>query len=519
MRHTPQPRPFNIAQRKTAAAQAGRSRRRFLCDAGAALAGALLPVAQLPAAAYGATVREDPQGRSPTPTDLTYPQGDVRRYGIVANTSDAASRNTLALKALVNPAGTFSGELFFPNTTGSDVYYFDDLIAFHDGIHLDLRGSTLSFTKTGDKRDSASGFIHAIRDFVIENGTLITSYAFNGGYNTGNAIAFGGRGMDSALFSNLYDGLLPAPMGNLTVRNLRITAGTSNNAGRGIFMLGGFDGVKIDNVSIDGQKRLGGGIYYEFGWATNEPRETERKSSHARNLRITNLTVANVLNEAFGANGAYDILIDGLRMSDCGHGCLVGTGEALYFRSWVPGGPGRNRASFVVRNVVGELIGNVGIGVTGASKISGSYLDNPPAHNNPYGLGADQQSDLIDFSLDNFSLSGSAKNFGILTSAASAQIRNGTVTGFQRGIVTTQECTNFDIESVKVFDSASFGISNWPERLDPQSAAARHRHDPQLCHCRQRHRWQERGSLHRYNAKLPRRGLSLRLRRRRRWQE
>jgi polygalacturonase len=112
----------------------------------------------------------------------------------------------------------------------------------------------------------------------------------------------------------------------------------------------------------------------------------------------------------------------------------------------------------VVRNVVAKSIRNVGIGVAGASKISGSYLDNPPAHDNPLGLGPNQQSDLIDFVLDRFSLNGSRKNYGISTSAASARISNGTLTGFQRGIVTTQECTKFVIDAVKIFDSASFGI-------------------------------------------------------------
>jgi hypothetical protein len=145
-------------------------------------------------------------------------------------------------------------------------------------------------------------------------------------------------------------------------------------------------------------------------------------------------------------------------MSNCGHGCLIGTGEALYFRPWVPGSERNRRASFAVRNVLGEAIRNVGLWVTGASKLSGSYLDNPPAHDNPYGLGADQQTDLIDFSAEQFSLSGTGKNFGILSSAATTQIVNGTLVGFNRGIVTTQECTRFDIESVKILDSASFGI-------------------------------------------------------------
>src|SRR6185437_8112786 len=186
-----------------------RSRRSFLRTAGAAVAAEVLP------AALGAATNE------------SFPEDDVRRYGIVPNKAAAASANTAALKALVSPSGSFSGRLLFANTTGSDVYYFDDLIAFRDGIRLDLGGATLNFTKTGVKGDSASGFIHAIRSFVIENGSIVTSYAYKGGYNCGNVLAFGGRGMDTALFPNLYDRMLPAPMGSITVRNLRITGGLS----------------------------------------------------------------------------------------------------------------------------------------------------------------------------------------------------------------------------------------------------------------------------------------------------
>lgn len=427
------------------------SRRRFLGGIGTMLAGAVLTSARQPAS--GQSFQD-----SPSDSGSSFPADDVRHYGIVPNVEAAASTNTAALSALVNPRGAFTGSLFFANTTGSDIYHFNDLVAFHDGIRLDLRGCTLSFRKTGNPRDAASGFIHAIRDFTIENGTIVTSYEFKGGANTGNALAFGGRGVDTVLFPNLYDRLLPSPMGHIVVRNLRVVAGTTGGNTRAIFMLGGLDGVLIENVSINGQKQLTEGIYYEFGWATNEPAERQRQSAHARNIRVNQLTVSNVLNEAFGAMGAYDILIDGLHVSDVGSACVIGTGEAIYFRPWVPSGDLSRRPSVVIRNVTGALVRTLGIGVTGASKISGSYLDNPPAHDNPFGIDPDHQSDLIDFVLDGFSLSGSVRNFGISTSARSAQISNGVLTGFQRGVVTTQECTNFIMDGVRILDSGSFGI-------------------------------------------------------------
>ena len=423
-----------------------------------ALAALLLPARRALAALYGhratAAVTDTRDGQA----GAAFAPSDVRHYGIVPNSQGAAAANTATLKTLVDPTGSFTGNLSFANTTGTDVYYFNDLIAFHDGIRLDLGGSTLSFAKTGVKRDSASGFIHAIRDFTIENGSIVTDYVFTGGYDAGNVLAFGGRGLDTALFPAIYDRLLPAPMGNIVVRNLRIRGGTSGGSTRGIFMLGGFDGVLIDGVTIDGQGRLTEGIYYEFGWATNETREQQRHTSHARNIRVSNLTVTNVVNEAFGAMGAYDIVIDGLNVHNVGHACLIGTGESLYYRPWVPSGDLSKRPSFVARNVAGQAITSMGIGVTGASKLEGSYLSNPPANDNPLGITADQQTDLLDFVLDRFSLSGSLKNFGVWTSARNAQISNGSLTGFQRGIVTTQECTQFQIERVKIWDSGSFGI-------------------------------------------------------------
>jgi hypothetical protein len=67
-------------------------------------------------------------------------------------------------------------------------------------------------------------------------------------------------------------------------------------------------------------------------------------------------------------------------------------------------------------------------------------------------------TDLIDFTLDTFSITGTIKNYGVSTSARKAIIRNGTLTGFQRGVVTTQECTKFIIDTVNVLDSTGLGM-------------------------------------------------------------
>ena len=232
------------------------SRREFLGEVGMALAASLLPLGRA-AAASGA--------------GNAFPPDEVRHYGIVPNRADAAAANTAALAALVSPTkGTFSGNLIFPNTTGKDVYYFNDMIAFREGVHINLMNSTLNFSKIGVARDSSTGFLHALRDFSIENGSIVINYTHTAGVNTGNALAFGTRGNDTVLFPNIYDSLLPASMGKIVVRNIHISSNSGGGEGRAILMLGGLDGVLFDTVAIEGQKQLFQGIYYEFGWATNE---------------------------------------------------------------------------------------------------------------------------------------------------------------------------------------------------------------------------------------------------------
>ena len=121
---------------------------------------------------------------------------DVRRYGLVANDADAARANTLALKRLCSPEISphgFAGRLQFSNTTGSDVYHFDDIITFRDGISLDLQNCTLIFTKTGaDPHALHAGFIYAVRRFSIENGAIDVRYA-SAGDGQGNAISLSAR--------------------------------------------------------------------------------------------------------------------------------------------------------------------------------------------------------------------------------------------------------------------------------------------------------------------------------------
>jgi hypothetical protein len=388
-------------------------------------------------------------------TRMPYFPGDVRGYGIVPNSEAAAPENTRVLKALCEPGGALHGNLSFPNTTGSDVYYLNDIIAFQDGIHVDLQGSTLHFHKVGEKSDTNSGFIFAVRDFSILNGSIIVDYQMGGGAtNAGNALTFGNRGADSRYFSPTYDSLLTLPMGNIVVRNLRISSNTKG--GSGIFMIGGLNGVIMENVWIEGGGKLYAGIYYEFGWATSEPKIELRQTSHAYNMRFSNINISNMNSEhgwAFTLNGAYNCWVDGLYVKTSKVLFACGPGESGFYRPWTGIDQVGAKRNITLRNVVGVGITGTAIDNGGASSKAGGYLH--VTQNT-----AAEQTDLIDFCIDGFAIDGANLDggYGIHSSAEKLDLRNGRISNFSRGVVTTHECTRMTIDSVDVFGCKQSGM-------------------------------------------------------------
>jgi hypothetical protein len=396
-------------------------------------------------------------------TQPWYEIGNVLRYGIVPNTASAAAANATILKTLFNPAITNgpTGTFIFPNTTGADIYYVGDLIALRDGVVIDLQGTTIQFVKVGVTADSQCGFFHAIRNVTIQNGFINVNYTYTAGTNTGNAIGLGGRGTDVALFPPIYDSLLASPMGNITLRNLDITSNAGGGEARAIFALGGLTNVVMDNINIDGQGVNLNGLYAEFGWATNESSEYLRQTSHPNNWHVTNLNVQNMVNEGFAMNGGYGITIDGIRVYNASGVVFFGPGEALFYRPWSNEDGAGAKRNIYVRNAVGGNISNLGFAFGGSSTLAGmnaSYLGGP-SHNNPNGLTNANLVDLLEFTLENFSAVGTANNYGVEATGARATIRGGTLVGFQRGVVISQECTNYSVEQVEVFNSTSFGVS------------------------------------------------------------
>lgn len=393
-----------------------------------------------------------PAGASDTALNSS---GDVRRYGLIPNRPDAAAENTRKLKALIAPDGILRGNISFPNSSGGDVYHLDDIIAFRDGTHIDLQGSTLHFHKTGEKSDTNSGFVFAVRDFSIVNGSIVVDYQMGGGgTNAGNALAFGNRGTDSSYFSPTYDSLLSSPMGNIVVRNIRIASNTKG--GNGIFLIGGLNGVVLENVWIDGGGVLGSGIYYEFGWATNEPQMAMRQTSHAYNMRFSNINISNISTEngqALGLTGAYNCWVDGLYVNSAKILLQCSPGESAFFRPWARVDQIGAKRNIAFRNIVGTGITGTAIVIAGASAKTSGYLhvtQNTAAN----------QTDLIDCCIDGFAIDGANLDggYGIHSSAEKMDLRNGRITNFSRGIVTTDECTRMTIESVDTFGNRQCGM-------------------------------------------------------------
>lgn len=385
------------------------------------------------------------------PVAYQFPPGDVRRYGVTANDPGAATANVRALRALVSPSGKFTGKVCFPNASGDDVYYLNDVIPFHDGIHVDLQSSTLEFAKEVVAADTNTGFIFAVRNFSIANGSIVVKYDMRTiATSAGSAIHIGNRGMESVYFSPAFDSLLKSPMGNITIRDLRITSNVAN--GNAIEMTGGLAGVVIENVWIDGQALLAGGIYYEFGWATPGPTNL-RQTSHAHNMRFTNISVVNLQPRtgcAVTLAGAYNCLIDGLYVSGALAAFGGTSGESLFYRPWAGVDDAGAKHTIALRNVIARGLTGTGLTLGGANLAANGYLAAQK-------LSAAAQTDLGDYSLDGFVLEGSA-GWGIYTSAAKADIRNGRISGFSRGIVQGDDCTRLLVNTVDVIGCAQSGM-------------------------------------------------------------
>lgn len=393
----------------------------------------------------------------------------VLHYGLVANDSTAATSNTSLLKKLVSytqSATGFGGRLVFPNLTGSDVYWFNDFVDFRPGIAIDLQWCTWQFTRnaaTGNENNA--GALMAIRDCVIENGYI--NFNFPSAAGTGCAAIFlGARGTEGAFYTPFYDAVYFAAtgrtLGNITLRNLFITSNAPGQ--RCIEGLGGFRNVLIENVWCDGQT-VADGFYAEYGFATDGGGvATARTSSHG-NITFRNCVFTNLLSTGVGVgyNGAYDLIIDGIRVVGAASVAAIGFGEAFYLQPWTPNqdAGGVTKRTATIRNVVGAGLTGSGIIVQGAntSSVAAGYLAsviNALAAPALYVA----QTDLVSALIDSVVLNGTSSGNGLqLIGGARIEVSNGRIVGFGNGINTTNEATRVSIRGVDIFDSNNNGIN------------------------------------------------------------
>ena len=377
-------------------------------------------------------------------------------YGIVGGDPTVATENVLALVSLIAPAeyggaSDFKGELIFP---GAQTYYFDDDIPVKDGIHLNLQGSTLHFSKGAEDGDQSIGFFHVLRDFTIENGTFEVDYDGTGHVHAGKAMTLGTRNsLGSPYYNGIYDADMSEPMGNILVKNMTFV---SNNPNTSIIsMLGGLEDVVFEDVSFDGHGLAPRAIGYEFGNGTPRDKNGWWKSSHGHNMKFLNITVNNLDPEKRAAmrfGGAYDVLVDGLTVTGAKSALASNQGEAAFFDTW---GEVSERPTITIRNLTASQLSGVAVILGGSGLFKNGYLGKLV----PNASFADQ-TDHLWYIVENFDLTGNRDGSGVGIAAAGAGIdlRNGTIRGFRSGIRVNNDCTEIYIDSVKILDSWQMAI-------------------------------------------------------------
>jgi hypothetical protein len=441
-----------------------------------------------------------------------YPYNDFRRYGILPNDITKATTNTAILKQLWNPALTGPVGVFqLPIVTGADIWYFNANIAMRDYVYLDMNGQTMSWAFATVLADNGAGLLTAQRNVKIENGhiTWVLTNA-SGTSNYGNGLMFGGRQSTPALFPPTYDSLLPAPMGNIVVRNVTLNGTADPTQARAIFMLGGLQNMTFDNINIEGNAALLDGHYYEFGFATNPTDVNSAQSSYMQNARYTNWVVDGCVNSAISGNGATDVMIDGLIATNVNFPIGWGIGEAAFMTPWNPNNVAGAKHGIHIKNVIFSplVAGGTGITITGTSGTLAAtatfrpqWLANHTYHNNgdvvfnggnlyiltagqggnsassggPTGTGTgitdgaltwaylnkQASTDLLDVIIEDcHSNAGNVGGYAVrLIGVTQARIRGCYFKGFQRGVDSDADSTRITIEDCVIRDCTGVGIA------------------------------------------------------------
>lgn len=400
--------------------------------------------------------------------NLIYPYGDMRRYGLVPNNSSTPvmTANTAALVALCSPlvAGP-TGNFYFPNTTGADIYYFNGQTDVRTGMRLDLGGCTLTFQKALASSDNLRGFLNVVTDAQIYNGTINVNVTGTGFVNAGPAIRVGSRSgypygqwpggifdQDTLVANNL-------PMqGDIVLRNLYVTSNNSKtNCSSMILMTGGLRNCLFENLYFDGQSSVPSGFIYEFGFASTNGSGTQNlwTSSHAcnmifRNIYAKNLNTTVTEGYAIELGGSHHCIVENL-VVDTAYGAFnYYLGEAMFWRPWTPVDAEGVKRGMVLRNIVGDNLVGVGINLGGSTNQFGGYLA---------GIAIPDASklDLMSFEVSGCSINAVGASLQV---TGSFDLRNSTFDGLAGSshIIIGDDCRTFNIENVRAVNSSQYGI-------------------------------------------------------------
>jgi hypothetical protein len=390
-----------------------------------------------------------------TPPNLSYPYSNLLRYGLVPNSTAAATANTAFLQALWNPTQTgVTGYFYFPNTTGSDIYSFNGTIPIRDGIHIDLQECNINLIGAATVNDINTGLFYTLRDFVLENGYINTAFDTTLGVNAGSAITIGARGV--GFYYTVYDATQPHVLGNFVLRNLRIsTNNTGPNSNSSIQLIGGIAGGLIENCAFNGNNVTPEAIYYEYGWATAPGATAASQSSHMHNVQYNNLRARNYTAYAFDLVGAYNCDLDCIHVTDSAGAVDCRLGEALFFNPWVDVDDVCTKRTISLHNIVAEGCTLTAINLEGAESASGGYL-------NGAGLTPQQQSDLLTFTIDGFMV-GKGTGTGMFVSgpivAKNGYLGNTGAGAASSGqLIISDDCVSFSFENVWVVDGSALGV-------------------------------------------------------------
>lgn len=442
-----------------------------------------------------------------------YPYNDFRRYGIVPNNPGAAAANTTILKALWAPAVAGPVGVFqLPIITGLDTWYFSGNIGVRDGVYLDGNYQTMSWAFATVLADNQNGLLTALRNCKFENVNItwnLTNSSATSNY--GNGFCFGGRqGSPSLQPTPIYDSLLASPMGNITVRNVKMNGTASATQSRAFFMLGGLVNMTFDNITIEGNNALLDGHYYEFGFATNPTDVNASQSSYMQNARYTNWNVDGCVNSAISGNGACDVMMDGIIATNTNFPINWGLGEAAFMKPWNPNNLAGAKHGIHIKNaVLSPLIaGGTAITLTGTSgtlvataTFRPQWLALHTYNNNgeivfnggnlyqllsgqgsasgntggPTGtalsgitdgaltwgyVNKQASTDLLDSVIDNCTVLGNSGGYGVrLIGMTQVRVTGCSFYGCQRGLDSDADSTRITVEGCTIRDSTNVGIA------------------------------------------------------------